>query len=354
MSDNDSIYDQDEAELLLSLIKPFESAMSDPDVTEIMFNVPSEYWTKGKDGTVKVECPDITTKKMISINRSIAVYNKSKEQALSYFQMPGGERCTIIQPPACLNGYMGLIIRKFIEKSFTLQQIVEQGAFESVQNTSFNLLTDDEILERKDRRDFNRIEAVDAQLLMYLNHGQYKDFFEYAIKHKKNIVISGATGSGKTTFMRALIESVDRSERIITMEDVNELKLESFPNKLPLIFGRGEGRINPQQLLEACMRATPDRIFLAELRGYETWHYLMSLNTGHPGSITSVHSGTAYRAFQRIATLAMQSEDARSLGFEVIRNEVYTTIDIVVQMHNRKVTEIFFDPIYVANLKNQN
>lgn len=178
--------------------------------------------------------------------------------------------------------------------------------------------------------------------------------FEYAIKHKKNIVISGATGSGKTTFMRALIESVDRSERIITMEDVNELKLESFPNKLPLIFGRGEGRINPQQLLEACMRATPDRIFLAELRGYETWHYLMSLNTGHPGSITSVHSGTAYRAFQRIATLAMQSEDARSLGFEVIRNEVYTTIDIVVQMHNRKVTEIFFDPIYVANLKNQN
>lgn len=351
---SNELFDEEEAGVLYALIKSFKTAMDDSDVTEIMFNIPGEYWTKGVRGTQRVICPEIDAAKMKSLNRSIAVFNKSKEQALSYFQMPGGERCTIITPPACMPGYMGLIIRKFIEKSFSIDDVIAQNAFSNVQNTSFNILTDEDILSRKERRDSERLEDIDARLLMLLNKREYKQFFELAIKHKKNIVISGATGSGKTTFMRALIECVDRSERIITMEDVHELKLESFPNKLPLIFGRGEGRISPQQLLEACMRATPDRIFLAELRGIETWHYLMSLNTGHPGSITSVHSGSAWRAFMRISTLAMQSEDARSLGFDVVRNEVFTTIDIVVQMADRKITEIFYDPIYIAQLKNQN
>ncbi|MED5747919.1 ATPase, T2SS/T4P/T4SS family, partial [Enterobacter hormaechei] len=125
-----------------------------------------------------------------------------------------------------------------------------------------------------------RIDEDDAELLGLLYHKNYERFFERAIELQKNIVISGATASGKTTFMRAVLEYMHKDTRILTIEDVHELKLENFDNKLPLIFGRGEGQLTSQQLLEACMRATPQRILLAELRGVETWDYLQSLNTG--------------------------------------------------------------------------
>lgn len=336
------------------LLSPLRKYLDDDNYTEVLVNQPQEVWLKGHEGWKRDICSDLTEDTMVTLTRAVAAFNKTKESALNYLTLPDGERCTIIKSPACFHGYFGLLIRKYVEVSLTIDDYIKQGAFETTQNTSFNILDRPKIEEYLSRNDEMRITKEDACLLTYLDERNFKDFLLNAVLFKKNIVVSGATNSGKTTLMRAIIEFVPTNERIITLEDVHELKLERFPNKLPLIFGRGEGQISAQQLLEACMRATPDRIFLAELRGVETWDYMQSLNTGHPGSVTSVHSSSSFRAYMRIATLANQSAEGRALGFDVIKDEVYNTIDIVIHMENRKITQIFFDPIFILKRINQN
>ena len=338
-------------EVTTNLFSPF---LNNPDITEIMVNKPGEIFTKGRDGSQFHELPELTFDKLEAMTRAISVYNKTKDSILNYYTLPGGERCTIIRPPAAYQGYYGFIIRKFMPVSLTLQQVREQGGFDNIKNTAFHVLNEAEIQSYLHHEDGLRIGEDEATLLRLLHKKDYEGFFEFAVQNHKNIVISGATNSGKTTFMRAILEYIDKSERLITIQDVEELKLDNFPNKLHLIFGRGDGQMRSQQLLEACMRGTPDRILLAELRGIETWDYLSSLNTGHPGSITSVHASSAYRAFMRIATLANQSEEGRAIGFSAIKETVFNTIDIVVQLKNRKLTEIFYDPIFQLKKLNQN
>lgn len=348
MSTNDSGY------MVRKLLTPISHYLKDDDVTEIIFNKPGVAYLKTTKGDRREDVPDLTESNMNELLRSIAVYNQTKESSLNYFILPDGERCTVIRSPAAFKGYYGFIIRKFMSISKTLPQYVEDGAFENTKNASFHIMTPELIEKHLHHTDGLRIDEDDAELLGLLYHKRYECFFERAIALQKNIVISGATASGKTTFMRAVLEYMHKDTRILTIEDVHELKLENFDNKLPLIFGRGEGQLTSQQLLEACMRATPERILLAELRGVETWDYLQSLNTGHPGSVTSVHAGSAYKAFMRISTLANQSEEGRALGFDVIKETVFSTIDIVVQLKHRKVTEIFYDPVFVLKKLTQN
>ncbi len=117
-----------------------------------------------------------------------------------------------------------------------------------------------------------------------------------------------------------------------------------------LLFGEGPGRITAQACLAACMRLSPDRIFLAELRGSEAWEYVQSLNTGHPGSVTTTHANGAVQAFDRIASLVKNSETGRGLEVGEIRRVLYATLDVVLFMAERRVTEVFFDPLHAKGL----
>ena len=166
------------------------------------------------------------------------------------------------------------------------------------------------------------------------------------MEHKRNIVIAGKTGSGKTTLARSICEEVPATERIVTIEDVHELALPNHPNRIHLMYGEGEGRVSADTCLAACMRLSPDRIFLAELRGSEAWEYVMSLNTGHPGSVTTTHANSAIQAFERIASLIKNSDVGRGLDVSEIRRVLHRTLDVVLFMVDRKVTEIFYDPIF--------
>ena len=177
------------------------------------------------------------------------------------------------------------------------------------------------------------------------------EFLQKAILHHKNIIIAGATGSGKTTFARALIKKVPTSERIITIEDVHELFLPEHPNKVHMMFGTGTGRISADAALMACMRLSPDRIFLAELRGNEAWEYLNSLNTGHSGSITTVHANSAAHTFERVATLIKKSDVGRTIDLETINLTLKTTLEVVLFFKRRKLVEIYFDPIGASKLR---
>lgn len=342
--------DKQTGDFLLQLLLPIRDSLDDEDVTEIIFNKPNGYWVKTSSGDKYISCPAMDEKQLTKIARATSVYNGSKDEPLSYFQLPTGERCTFLKEDVCLQGYYGFLIRKHTEKTIPLQAMVDGGTFSDTKNVSFNILSDDEICSRLKRSDGSRLSDIDAELLHLINQKQWYDFLRLAIRSGKNIVVSGQTASGKTTLTRSIIDCIDKNERIITLEDVHELLLDGFVNVFPMIFGRTEGRYSATTLLEAIQRATPDRVFFAELRGVEAWAYLNLLNTGVRGSITSTHSGSAFRSFMRIATLAIQAEEARALGFDVVKREVFTSIDIVLQMHKRKVTEVFFDPVYVSDL----
>ncbi|HUA88748.1 MAG TPA: ATPase, T2SS/T4P/T4SS family, partial [Steroidobacteraceae bacterium] len=160
-----------------------------------------------------------------------------------------------------------------------------------------------------------------------------------------------ATGSGKTTWTKALIREIPSEERLVTIEDARELVLDRHPNHVRLYYskdGQGLARVTPKQLLECCLRMRPDRILLAELRAEEAYDYLRNVNSGHPGSITSVHASSAQLALEQLVLLVKQSAGGRGLARTEIRGLLYLLVDVVVQcaheQHRRVIREIWFDP----------
>src|SRR6202012_5297587 len=193
---------------------------------------------------------------------------------------------------------------------------------------------------------------VEKQLLQLLASGQYEAFMRLAVKGRKNILVSGPTGSGKTTWTKALIREIPSDERLVTIEDAKELVLDRHSNHVRLFYSKddqGLARVTPKQLLEACLRMKPDRILLAELRSEEAFDYLRNVNSGHPGSITSVHAASAELAFEQLVLLVKQSRAGAELARSDIKNLLYLLVDVVIQFgverHRRFVSEIWYDPV---------
>ncbi len=189
----------------------------------------------------------------------------------------------------------------------------------------------------------------DAALAELLKAGRWEDFLRAAVQARKNIIVSGATGSGKTTLTKALLLEIPADERLLTLEDAAELRLDGHPNAVRLFYSKDEqglARVTPKKLLEACLRMRPDRILLAELRSDEAYYYLRNVNSGHPGSITSVHASSAMLAFEQLTLLVKESAGGRDLSREDIKSLLRQLVDVVVQCsvvrQSRAVTEIWF------------
>jgi type IV secretion system protein VirB11 len=165
------------------------------------------------------------------------------------------------------------------------------------------------------------------------------------------ILVTGPTGSGKTTYTKALIREIPTDERLISIEDARELVLDAHPNHVRLFYSKddqGQARVTPRQLLESCLRMKPDRILLAELRADEAFDYLRNVNSGHPGSITSVHAASAELAFEQLVLLVKQSRAGAELARADIKSLLYLLVDIVVQFgierQTRFIKEIWYEP----------
>ena len=204
---------------------------------------------------------------------------------------------------------------------------------------------------RTTRRASETLDAIEQELLALLAARDYEAFMGLAVRAKKNIIVSGATGSGKTTFTKALIREIPREERLITIEDAPELILNDHPNHVRLFYSKGDqgqAKVAPKQLLEACLRMRPDRILLAELRSDEAFDYLRNANSGHPGSITSVHASSAELAFEQLTLLVKQSRNGGDLPRPEIKALLYQLVDIVVQFglvgRQRCIQEVFYEP----------
>jgi len=214
-----------------------------------------------------------------------------------------------------------------------MDQYEDQGFFESVKVTHGKLL------------------EHEIRMLELLNGGNYREFLQMAVQTRQTIVVSGATGSGKTSFMKTLVNLIPEQERLITVEDTPELTIEKQPNHVRLFYSKGgtsASKLTAMDLIEATMRMKPDRILLAEIRDEAAYYFIEAANTGHPGSITSVHANSERDAFSRIETLMRRAEPARGMSDALLAKIVRNTVDVVVHVGKvagkRRITGIYYDP----------
>jgi type IV secretion system protein VirB11 len=323
--------------------------LGDREVSELAVNRPLEVWTQAGSGWRRHEVPELTAEHLSAMATALAVYNGLPAASMLSVILPGGERGQVVREPACVTGFTPFAIRKHAPSSWTLEDLAARGAFGPTRDVSFHKPTREEAERLLLAGGAVRLEGSEVELLALKRDGAFLEFCRAAVLTRRNFVIAGKTFSGKTTLARALIAEVPASERIVTIEDVHELDLPGHPNRVPLLCGEGEGRESAAACLASSLRLSPDRIFLAELRGSEAWEYVMGLNTGHPGSVTTTHANSAVQAFERVASLVKNSEVGRGLELAEVRRVLHTTLDVVLFMSDRKVTEIFYDPIFMRD-----
>jgi len=319
---------------LTSYLKPIKEILKDPDVNEITINKPHEYIIEKPDGKKYVDTRHFSENDLFELSRLIATFTSQKvneRQPILSGSLPDGERVQVVMPPAVHNGMFAISIRKPTTLDLTLKDYQDSGAFESVIINHSNIMSD-----------------IDLRLLNLKRSGNISEFIRLAVINKKNIIISGGTSSGKTTFTNAIIKEIPLDERLISIEDVQEVILKQ-KDKLHLICSKGDqgtACITAKELLEACLRLNPDRILLSELRGEEAFYFLRAINSGHPGSITTLHADSVAGAFDQI--VMMINQGGISLSEENIRSYLKKVVDVVVQFKNingkRIMTELYFEP----------
>ena len=320
-------------ELMLRALRPI---LSDCEVTELCINRPGEAYVETREGWRALPLPFATFEWCQSLARLVANSTRQRidaESPLLSAALPGGERIQIVLPPATTAGTVAITIRRSADEIWTLAELEQRGLFRST------------------RRASGAPDDTEAELVRRLQARDHQGFLRLAVEQRRNILVSGPTGSGKTTFTKALIREIPSDERLITIEDARELVLDRHANHVRLFYSKddqGLARVTPKQLLESCLRMKPDRILLAELRGEEAFDYLRSVNSGHPGSITSIHAASAELAFEQLVLLVKQSRAGQELAREEIKHLLYLLIDVVVQFgiehRQRCIQEIWYDP----------
>lgn len=303
---------------LHSYLAPLRAFLDRADVTDIYVNRPGEVWTESVRGQVeRHDVPALDETVLARLSRQIASLSDqgiSREHPLLSATLPDGARVQIIAPPAT-RGPMALAIRKHLSSDLRLSDYVAAGAFADT------------------RRGAGLARAlVDAELADLLAGGDIAGMLSAAVRARKNILVSGGTSTGKTTFLNALLQEVPDHERLILIEDTPELKL-THANAIGLVAARGElgeARVDADMLLAASLRMRPDRIILGELRGSEAYTFLRAVNTGHPGSMSSVHADSAGGAIEQIVLLVLQG--GGRLDRSDVHHYVRSTIGVFVQL----------------------
>ncbi len=320
-------------DLTLRALRPL---LARPEVTELCINRPREIFIETHAGWRREDLPFADfdwCRRLAKLIANITRQRVDETAPLLSASLPSGERVQVVLPPATTMGCVAIAIRRPTEAVWRIEELARRGAFQPLQPT--DTATDES------ERELLRLHAT----------RQYAAFLRLAVQTRKNIVVSGATGSGKTTWTKALIQEIPCDERLVTIEDARELVLEGHPNHVRLFYSKddqGLARVTPKQLLECCLRMRPDRILLAELRAQEAFDYLRNVNSGHPGSITSVHATSAELAFEQLVLLVKQSTAGRGLARRDIKSLLYLLVDVVIQCglegHQRVIREIWFDP----------
>jgi pilus assembly protein CpaF len=296
-------------ELLLPAIRPIQPFLENDEVSEIMINPGNRVFIE-RNGTMHdvTDQVDLTRFDLAFAALTIARLvgeNIDETRPLLDARLPNGSRIAIAVPPISVDGAT-MTIRKFRSRRFTLDELVSAGSMPA----------------------------------------DVADFLSAAVRNRRTILISGGTGSGKTTLLNALVDHIDPSERLGVIEDTPELHL-SRPNVFRFQSRReqkGIEEISIRQLVKAALRHRPDRILIGEVRGAEAWDLLQALNTGHPGSLCTIHAESPRKALSRLAALTLQAN--ADMPYRAIQTEIGDLVSTVVQVGRdaggrRRVTEIF-------------
>ena len=278
---------------------PLETLLEDDDVTDILANGPFDIYVERHGKLEKTGARFRDPQHLVNIAQRIATAIGRRVDEASPMvdaRLADGSRVNIVLPPLVLNG--GTIsIRKFPKRSLTLDMMVQQ------ENLSLEI----------------------ARLL------------QIAARSRLNILISGGTGSGKTTLLNAISQQIDRDERVITVEDAVELRLqqphivqmETRPSNI-----EGIGQVPQRELVRNALRMRPDRIIVGEVRGVEAFDMLQAMNTGHDGSMSTVHANSPRDALYRVENMVMMAN--LNLPLKAIRMNVASALDLVVHIERMR------------------
>ena len=344
----------DDISTLAIHLEPLARFLDDSGVTDICINEPFKVFIENRSGWEmhRVEainfdwCMDAAKLIANRTNQSI-----TEESPMLSAQLPEGERVQIVLPPTVPVGTVSITIRRPSTSVMTLDEIIATGAFANTRcEQSLRLGAD----ERK------ALEAElpdhDKKLLELFRAKDWKEFLAMSVLRKKNIISSGQTGSGKTTLGNALVAIIPATERIIIVEDVREMR-PPHENMVSMVYSKdnkGLAKVTPKQIFEGNLRQRPDRVLPAELRGDEAFFFIQNvINSGHPGTITTVHANRAKLAFMRLSFMIKASPEGAGISREDILETLYALIDVIVQMEHlptgeRVVSEVYFDPAFAA------
>jgi len=319
---------------LHSTLAPLLPALSRAEVTDIYVNRPGEIWVETLGGSIeRHEVAALDEATLGRLARQVASYNNqgiSRAHPLLSASLPDGSRVQIVGPPAT-RGPMALAIRKHVSPNLTLDDYV--GSSSSAGPKPEPVVPD----------------AALAMVADLVREGSIAEALRTAVRSRLNILVSGGTSTGKTTFLNALIQEIPSSERLILIEDTPELRLQ-HANAIGLLAARsalGEADVSANDLVSASLRMRPDRIILGELRGREAFAFLRAVNTGHPGSMTTIHADSVNGAVEQLALLIL--EGGTTLTRADIARYIGVTIDVYVQLvrdqSGRRVSECRVGPL---------
>ncbi len=323
---------------LMHELRPLRPLLGEPSVTEVCINRPGEAFVESDHGWTRHELPELTFEWANAFARTLATSNErwvDRQKTLLSATMPEGERVNIVFPPSCEPDTVAITIRKPSPSRITHSDLAKGGIYRQV------------------KRDLAKLDPVEEELLALYEADDYERFIPLAVASHRNVVASGPTGSGKTTFTNALVEFIPSHERVITIEDVWEARLPNHPNHVHLFYeadGATGAGVTVDQLLRATLRMRPDRPILSEIRGAEAYDFLTSVMSGHPGALTSIHASSAYGVVDRIAFLIEGS--GKRFTRELLDAVILSTVDVICQfalvyeggVKRRVVSEMYYDP----------
>jgi type IV secretion system protein VirB11 len=315
---------------LATFLEPLAEHLARTDVTDIYVNRPGELWLESMSGGIeRLPVPQLTAQWLDRLARQIAAFSNqgvNREHPILSASLPDGSRVQIIVPPAT-RGSAAMAIRKHLVMDRSLADYAED---------------DDSSPCPEGAQEARKLVAARA------HQGGDMAMLALAVQQKRNILIAGGTSTGKTTFLNALLREIPDEERLILIEDTPEFQLR-HENAIGLLAARsqlGQSLATSDDLLNASLRMRPDRIILGEIRGPEAFTFLRAINTGHPGSMSTVHADSPERAVEQLALLVLQT--GTQLRREDVVSYVEAVIDIFVQLERvngkRRIGEVRLSP----------
>lgn len=337
------------------LFAPLAEFLEIPGITEIAINRPGEVFFEAGPLWQCRAMPALTLQRCHSLATAIASYGNQRidqHAPLLCTQLPGLERIQIAVPPAVEDHTVSMTIRIPDASTRELDAYQQQGFFDHYQWARPAGLAA--------HRD--QLDPMQRELLACLEQRRLAQFLKTAIRHKLNLVFVGDTGCGKTSLMKAACHYIPADERLITIEDVRELFLPRHPNRVHMLYNKGDqgtATITPAELIASCMRMKPDRVLLAELRGSEAFDFLKLLTTGHSGAISSFHAESCALALERYVFMCKEHPQAAIYDTDALKRLVALTIDIILHIRVRRVyaddgtplrkeryvSEVSYDPV---------